>query len=158
MAERFADSGMAAYKGTTVPEFPNLFLLVGPNTGLGHSSMVFMIESQVAYLRDAVATLRRHRFGSLEPTEASTAAFNDDLQQRMQRTVWSTGGCASWYLDAQGRNTTLWPRSTATFRRQLAGFDLAAYAVTAEPGSPGGPVDPSQHPTRSTPDREAVTA
>ena len=51
-------TGMAAYKGTTVHGFPNLFLLVGPNTGQGHTSMVFIIESQVAYLRDAMRTMR----------------------------------------------------------------------------------------------------
>ncbi len=143
VAERWAETGMSAYKGTTVPEFPNLFVLVGPNTGLGHSSMVLMIEAQVGYLRDAIATMRAHHYATVEPTEQATAAFNDDLQHRMRRTVWSTGGCASWYLDEHGRNTTLWPRTTVTFRRQLARFDVAAYAVTAE----------HSHPTR-----EAVTA
>ncbi|ANH36850.1 4-hydroxyacetophenone monooxygenase [Nocardioides dokdonensis FR1436] len=143
VADRWAETGMSAYKGTTVPEFPNLFVLVGPNTGLGHSSMVLMIEAQVGYLRDAIATMRTHRYATVEPTEQATAVFNDDLQHRMRRTVWSTGGCASWYLDEHGRNTTLWPRTTVTFRRQLARFDVAAYAVAAE----------HSHPTR-----EAVTA
>lgn len=146
LAERWAETGMAAYKGTTVPEFPNLFMMVGPNTGLGHSSMVFMIESQVEYVRDAVRTLRTHRFGAVEPTEAAAAAFNDRLQRRMARSVWSTGGCSSWYLDEHGRNTTLWPRATFTFRRMLSSFDLAAYTVTAEAPEP------------STPAREAVHA
>ena len=66
---RWAERGMAAYKGTTVPGFPNLFMIVGPNTGLGHSSMVFMIESQVAYIRDAVAHhAPRTRYAAVEPT------------------------------------------------------------------------------------------
>ena len=116
---------MAAYKGTTVRGFPNLFLLVGPNTGLGHSSMVFIIESQVAYIRDAVAhdaraRLRRRRAAPRTHQDA----WNADLQRRMKRTVWTTGGCSSWYLDAHGRNTTLWPRTTFTFRRLLRRFDL----------------------------------
>jgi len=128
MAARFAETGMAAYKGTTVPEFPNLFLIVGPNTGLGHSSMVFMIESQVAYIRDAIRTLRTHAYGAVEVREDVTTAFNTSLQARMRRTVWSTGGCQSWYLDEHGRNTTLWPRSTVDFRRRLSSFDVEAYS------------------------------
>ena len=146
LAETWAEEGMAAYKGTTVPGFPNLFMLVGPNTGLGHSSMVFMIESQVAYLRDAVRTMAAHRYAAVEPTAAATRSWNDGLQRRMRRTVWSSGGCASWYLDRHGRNTVLWPRTTVAFRRLLARFDVAAYDVAA-------PLTPEHHPHR-----EEVTA
>ena len=148
LAERFAEHGMSAYKGTTIPEFPNLFMMVGPNTGLGHSSMVFIIESQVAYIRDAIRTMRRHELATVEAREEPTAAFNSGLQRRMKRTVWTTGGCASWYLDDQGRNTTLWPHATFTFRRLLSRFDLAAYTVT---GSTAGS-------ETATSTREAVNA
>ncbi|CAN5302818.1 MAG: flavin-containing monooxygenase [Nocardioides sp.] len=134
MADRFARTGAMAYKGTTVPDFPNLFFVVGPNTGLGHSSMVFMIESQVAYIRDALATMRTNRYGTVEPTEEAFAAWNADLQSRMEPTVWSTGGCSSWYLDAEGRNTTLWPGSTFRFRELLRRFDPGSYRVTAPVG------------------------
>lgn len=130
LAARWAEGGMAAYKGTTVPEFPNLFLLVGPNTGLGHSSMVFMIESQVAYVVDAIRTMRAEGLGTVEVTEEAARAFNADVQRRMGPTVWHTGGCSSWYLDAHGNNTTLWPRTTFTFRRLLARFDRDAYHLT----------------------------
>ncbi len=146
LADTWAEHGMAAYKGTTVPGFPNLFMLVGPNTGLGHSSMVFMIESQVEYLRDAVRTMAAHRYAAVEPTPAATRRWNDGLQRRMRRTVWSSGGCASWYLDEHGRNTVLWPRTTVAFRRLLARFDVAAYDVAA-------PLTPEHHPHR-----EEVTA
>ncbi len=131
LADVWADGGMAAYKGTTVHGFPNLFLLVGPNTDQGHTSMVFIIESQVAYLRDAVATLRSHRYAALEPRPDAQRRWNADLQRRMKRTVWNTGGCSSWYLDSEGRNTILWPKSTFTFRRLLARFDPEAYDVQA---------------------------
>jgi cation diffusion facilitator CzcD-associated flavoprotein CzcO len=130
LGERWRERGMAAYKGTTVPEFPNLFMLVGPNTGQGHTSMIFIIESQVTYLRDAVRRLRSEGLSSVEPTERSTDSWNRSLQRRMGRTVWTTGGCQSWYLDAHGRNTTLWPRSTFDFRRRLASFDANAYQET----------------------------
>ncbi len=131
LAETWSAGGMAAYKGTTVHGFPNYFAIVGPNTGLGHSSMVFMIESQVAYIRDAVRTVRAEGLATVEPRLDAQEAWNADLQQRMRRTVWSSGGCASWYLDEHGRNTTLWPRATFTFRRLLSRFDADAYEVGA---------------------------
>src|SRR5690606_8030989 len=91
LADRWRASGMAAYKGTTVPDFPNLFLLVGPNTGQGHTSMIFIIESQVAYVRAALRQLRRERLASLEPLPEVTDRWNRSLQRRMSRTVWTTG-------------------------------------------------------------------
>ncbi len=140
LADRFAEQGMAAYKGTTVPDFPNLFLLVGPNTGLGHSSMVFMIESQVQYVREAVRTTRAEGYAAVEPHADVVADWNARLHRRMERTVWHTGGCSSWYLDAHGRNTTLWPRTTVGFRRSLRSFDIDAYQVE-EPRRRGAPAD-----------------
>ncbi|MDQ1738781.1 MAG: hypothetical protein QOE53_433 [Pseudonocardiales bacterium] len=131
LAQAWSERGVQGYKGATVHGFPNLFLVVGPNTGLGHSSMVYMIESQVAYLVDAWRQLRRYGLASVEPTAAAEAAWNADLQRRMRRTVWSTGGCRSWYLDAHGRNVALWPRTTYMFRRLTGSFDLDAYASTA---------------------------
>jgi cyclohexanone monooxygenase len=120
---------MSAYKGTTIRGFPNLFMLVGPNTALGHSSMVFVIESQVAYLRDALRTMRDRGLTAVEPRADAQIRWNKGLQRRMRRTVWNTGGCSSWYLDSHGRNTVLWPKSTFTFRRLLARFDADAYDV-----------------------------
>jgi cyclohexanone monooxygenase len=127
LAAHFSQHGMQAYKGATVHGFPNLFFIVGPNTGLGHSSMVFMIESQVAYAVDAICKMRAGRVAAVEPTSEAQRAWNDDLQRRMGRTVWSTGGCSSWYLDEHGRNVTLWPRTTYTFRRLTAEFDTENY-------------------------------
>ncbi|MDP9823359.1 flavin-containing monooxygenase [Nocardioides massiliensis] len=132
LAEEWAEDGVAAYKGATVHGFPNLFFLVGPNTGLGHSSMVFMIESQVAYVVDALATMRARDLVTVEPKRGEQDAWNADLQRRMKRTVWNTGGCSSWYLDEHGRNVTLWPRSTFAFRRLTQAFDPAAYHLVSE--------------------------
>jgi cyclohexanone monooxygenase len=97
--------------------------------------MVFIIESQVAYLLDAVRTLRAHRYAAVEPRADAQRRWNAGLQRRMQRTVWNTGGCSSWYLDAHGRNTVLWPKATFTFRRLLARFDPEAYDVQPERSS-----------------------
>jgi cation diffusion facilitator CzcD-associated flavoprotein CzcO len=127
LSDHFARHGMQAYKGTSVHGYPNLFFVVGPNTGLGHSSMIFMIESQVAYIVDAISHLKTQALASVEPRAEVQAAYVDDLQHRMRKTVWSKGGCASWYLDDHGRNVTLWPKATFTFRRELAAFDPDSY-------------------------------
>jgi cation diffusion facilitator CzcD-associated flavoprotein CzcO len=125
-------SGPEAYKGTTVAGFPNLFLLAGPNTGLGHSSMVYMIESQIAYVVDALRTLRAQRLASLDVRDEVQADHNRDLQARMDHTVWTQGGCRSWYQHPSGRNTALWPGFTWQYRRALRRFDLAAYRATPQ--------------------------
>ncbi len=135
LGDTWSEHGQAAYKGTTIAGFPNLFQIVGPNTGLGHSSMVFIIESQIAYVISALQQMGQREIATVEPRPEAQQAWNDDIHRRMQRTVWSTGGCASWYLDAHGRNTTLWPRTTFKFRELLRSFDLDQYVVTPQVGS-----------------------
>lgn len=136
LADVWDTEGMAAYKGTTVNGFPNLFFLVGPNTALGHSSIIFIIESQVKYVVDAARTLRRRGLGAVEPTRAAQDAWVSDIRRKMKPTVWQTGGCASWYLDKFGNNTTLWPGQTFTFRGHLSQFDVDRYDVEALRTSP----------------------
>lgn len=131
LADLWDEGGMAAYKGTTVHGFPNLFQLVGPNTALGHSSMIFMIESQVKYVVEAARTMRREGLAAVEPTQAAQDAWTAEIRRKMKPTVWQTGGCASWYLDKFGNNTTLWPGQTFTFRQHLSKFDLDRYDVQA---------------------------
>ncbi|MFA4928154.1 MAG: NAD(P)/FAD-dependent oxidoreductase [Patulibacter sp.] len=129
LAEKWAP-GMEAHKGTTVPGFPNLFMMVGPNTGLGHNSIIYMIESQVHYLLQTLRTAHHQRIGALEPRQDVVDAENEAIQKRLQGTVWNDGGCASWYLDDRGRNTTLWPDFTFLYRRELRTFDPAEHVLT----------------------------
>ncbi|GAB4012460.1 flavin-containing monooxygenase [Nocardioides ultimimeridianus] len=129
LADLWDGAGMAAYKGTTIHGFPNLFQLVGPNTALGHSSMIFIIESQVKYVVEAVKAMRRGGHAVIEPTAEAQAGWTARIRERMKPTVWQTGGCASWYLDKFGNNTTLWPGQTFTFRRHLSAFDADQYLV-----------------------------
>jgi len=103
------------YLGTMLAGFPNLFTVIGPNTGLGHNSMVFIIESQLAFIDDAMRRLSHHAW--LAPTADAQARFNAELQRRLPRTVWATG-CTSWYQARDGRITTLWPGSTLEYRRR----------------------------------------
>jgi cation diffusion facilitator CzcD-associated flavoprotein CzcO len=128
LAETWAGSPRA-HLGTSVAGFPNFFMLLGPNTGLGHTSVVFMIESQVAYVLDALRAMDAHGASTVDVRPEVQEAFNAAIDRDMRRTVWTTGGCASWYLDATGRNSTLWPDFTWRYRRRTRRFELADYAT-----------------------------
>ena len=118
---------MRALRGTTVPGFPNLCLVIGPNTGLGHSSMIHIIESQLRYIVDYLATLDRTGAAALDARRGAQERWRAGIERRMASSVWATGGCMSWYLNAAGRNTTLWPGSTLGFRRATRHLDVSEY-------------------------------
>ncbi|MER5944752.1 NAD(P)/FAD-dependent oxidoreductase [Streptomyces sp. NPDC001904] len=126
--------GMAALRGATAAGFPNFMTVIGPNTGLGNSSMILMIESQLNYLADYMRqlTVLGGRV-ALTPRETAVAGWNNRVQDRMTRTVWNTGGCDSWYLDANGRNTTVWPGTTTEFRQATRRVDVGEYEVVRPP-------------------------
>ncbi|MBC6466023.1 flavin-containing monooxygenase [Actinomadura alba] len=119
--EAWAD-GVEAHHGITVPGFPNLFLLVGPNTGLGHNSIIFMIESQIQHILGCLRLLSSRRGRTIEVRGPAMRRYNDRVQRRLGRAVWSQGGCRSWYLDENGVNRTLWP-----------GFSFEYWAATRRP-------------------------
>jgi cation diffusion facilitator CzcD-associated flavoprotein CzcO len=129
LAEAWGGS-MRAYQGTAVAGFPNLFLVLGPNTGLGHTSVVFMIECQLDYLLGFLGHLDRTG-GPLEPAPAAQAAYVARVDRRMAGTVWSRGGCRSWYIDATGRNSALWPGYTWAYWLRTRRFDPSAYVRSA---------------------------
>ena len=125
--------GPEAYKGTTVAGFPNLFFLMGPNTGLGHNSMVYMIESQIAYVLGALKLMGQKKLRSVEVNAKAQSSFNADLQGKVSGTVWNAGGCQSWYIHpASGKNVTLWPGFTWQFRKITRRFDAGAYHLAAQ--------------------------
>jgi cation diffusion facilitator CzcD-associated flavoprotein CzcO len=128
LAEAWGGS-MQAYKGTTVAGYPNLFFLVGPNTGFGHTSIVFMIESQINYVLDALGTMRRRGAGTVEVRPEAQAAYNAELDRMTEGTVWVTGGCQSYYIDRNGHNSALWPTYTWPFRQRTRRFDEVAYSL-----------------------------
>ncbi|MET7513849.1 NAD(P)/FAD-dependent oxidoreductase [Streptomyces sp. NPDC005480] len=129
--------GMKALRGATAAGFPNFMTVIGPNTGLGNSSMILMIESQLNYLADYVRQL--DVLGgrvALDPRASAVNAWNRRVQDRMERTVWSSGGCSSWYLDENGVNTTLWPGTTTEFRSATRRVDLGEYEVVRAAAKP----------------------
>jgi cation diffusion facilitator CzcD-associated flavoprotein CzcO len=118
-----------AHLGTTVAGFPNMFMLLGPGTGLGHNSVVFMIECQIGYLLDCLRTMGRLGVESVEVRSSAQEASSADADRRLAGTVWATGGCASWYQDASGRLSTLWPGGTWRYRRRMRRFDPEEYVL-----------------------------
>ncbi|MFG3117405.1 flavin-containing monooxygenase [Streptomyces sp. NPDC048197] len=144
LAEEWKD-GMASLRGASAAGFPNFLTIIGPNTGLGNSSMILMIEAQLNYLADYLRQL--DLLGDRTALSARPEAVEDwnrMIQERMKRTVWNTGGCDSWYLDANGRNTTAWPGTTGEFKRLTRQVDLAEYEVLRpKSGTAAGPVGTS---------------
>jgi hypothetical protein len=130
--QRLADAWQGsprAHLGATIAGFPNLFVLLGPNTGLGHGSMVYMIESQIEHVVDALRVMRARGASVAEVRAEAQAAYNREIDAKLAGTVWSTG-CASWYLDRTGRNATNWPDWTWRFRQRTRRFDPSAHRLT----------------------------
>ena len=126
---------MHAYRGTTIAGFPNLFFLLGPNTGLGHTSVVLMIEAQLHLVLAALRHMRAKGIQAIEPTAQAQRRWTERVDQKMTGTVWETG-CQSWYLDSTGRNTTIWPGFATSFRMRLRRFRPADYQVATAGNTP----------------------
>jgi len=118
-----------AYLGLTVDGFPNLFTLLGPNTALGHSSMLYMMESQFNYLLDALKQMQQHALRWVEVKPARLQAFNQKLAAQLAGTVWNQG-CQSWYKTADGHNPTIWPGFTFRYRQLTRRFNAEDYEVS----------------------------
>ena len=109
--------GPEAYLGTSIADFPNFFMIAGPNTALGHNSMIYMIESQVQYIADCLRELHRRGARTMNLRADVPRAVNANLQRNMQRSVWTTG-CRSYYQTKSGKVTAIWPGFTFSFRRR----------------------------------------
>jgi cyclohexanone monooxygenase len=118
--------GPEAFLGLSVAGFPNLFFMIGPNTGLAHNSMVYMIEAQARYVIDSLRSMQRAAWSRIEVQAEVQRSFNEGLQAKISQTVWGSG-CRSWYLNDQGRNTLLWPGATFSYRRLTRRFEAQHY-------------------------------
>ncbi|MYW91979.1 NAD(P)/FAD-dependent oxidoreductase [Amycolatopsis rubida] len=112
LAKTWATEGIQTHKGITVSGFPNLFFLLGPNTALGHNSVVFMIESQSRYVVDAIRLADSRGAAALDVRPSVQDEFQEQIQDKLVKGVWTQGGCKSWYLDSKGVNRTIWPGFT----------------------------------------------
>ena len=138
LAEAWKD-GARCHLGSCISGFPNFFMLLGPNTGLGHNSQVYMIESQIRYISDALRQMRNYEIGSVDVRETAQDAHVAMVQRLMKDTIWKTG-CKSWYLNDKGENWTTWPGFTFAFRwltrrARLADFNCEPVRSEALVGS-----------------------
>lgn len=127
--------GADAFRGIAVVGFPNLFLLLGPNTGLGHNSVLLMVEAQVAHVIGALRRLRAHPGRVLEVRPEAQALFRAETDARLAESIWARGGCGSWYLDGEGRNRTLWPGTVTGYRRGTRRLRRRDYALRGPDGA-----------------------
>ncbi|MEV7093921.1 NAD(P)/FAD-dependent oxidoreductase [Amycolatopsis sp. NPDC051045] len=130
LAKEWATEGMRTHKGITVSGYPNLFFLLGPNTALGHNSVVFMIESQARYVVDAIKLADSRGAATLDVRPSVQDEFQRDIQDKLVKGVWTQGGCKSWYLDAQGVNRTIWPGFTWRYWLETRKVDPADYELS----------------------------
>jgi cation diffusion facilitator CzcD-associated flavoprotein CzcO len=121
-----------AYLGTTVPDCPNCFFTLGPNL-YAFSSAFVMIEAQVEYILGALRHAQEHGVQSLRPRAQTVADYNRELQDALEKSVFNAGGCSSYFIDRNGRNSTNWPWSIRELRRRLQRFDAAAYETEPQP-------------------------
>ena len=120
-----------AYLGSTTYGFPNMFMLVGPNTGVGHTSIIYIIESQVAYIMDALKYIKSKKIKSFEVKDEVLKAYNIELAKKMEGTVWNAGGCNSWYKDEKGKIPTVLPDFTYNFRKMTKKFVPEKYILNS---------------------------
>jgi len=123
---------MSAYLGVTVTGFPNFFMLLGPNTGLGHNSVVLMIEAQVRYAVRCLKLMKRRKQRVIEVRAETQQRFVEEIYHRMSGTVWQSGGCHSWYQDQRtGEITTLWPGSVVSYLRRTRSVSPSDYQLSS---------------------------
>src|SRR5699024_4434378 len=123
-----------AYLGTTVSGFPNAFVLLGPGLGTGHSSAFMILETQLDYVTDAISRILRAAWPSVDVRRDVQDAYNAQLQRALAGTVYNAGGCSSYYLDENGRNSFSWPYSTARMRARIKTFDENNYRIVPRTG------------------------
>ena len=126
LADEWAPEGARAYLGMSVPEFPNMFMMYGPNTNVGSGSIIYMLESQARYIRQIVEYLGNRPGHYLAVRPAIEKAWDKWLQNRLKETP--SNFCSSWYRNASGRITNNWPGATLLFRWKTRRFETSDYA------------------------------
>ena len=120
-----------SYYGITISGFPNFFMLLGPNTALGHNSVVIMIEAQVAYIMSALKQMKARGIGAIDVKRDVQHAFYERIQRKLEKTQWQAGGCHSWYQDDGGHNIAIWPGFTFDYIRRTRHAALTDYIPLA---------------------------
>lgn len=124
--EIFDKTKIGAYNGTVIPTFPNMFTIPGPNTGIGHTSLIVMIEAQVGWTLKMLDLMRQRDIAAVSVRPSVHDEWCELMDTKTEPTVWNSG-CSSWYLDKDGRNSSLWPGLTIEFRKRLRTVDLSKF-------------------------------
>jgi len=130
LTEDWTQNGAQSYFGINVSGFPNLFFLLGPNTGLGHNSAVYVIESQLNFVLDYLKKLDRKKAVYFDIKREVQESFQKEIQEKLKSTVWQSGGCTSWYQTETGFNTTLYPGGTYEYRQKTKEVDLEDFTIS----------------------------
>ena len=115
-----------SYLGITTANYPNMYQLVGPHTGLGHNSIIFMIEAQADYIVKCLKLVQDQKVDYIDVRPQAQARFLAEVTQALKGTVWQTG-CKSWYQTAEGINFAIWPKSTWKYWLQTRHVNLGDY-------------------------------
>ncbi len=111
-----------AYLGTTIPDFPNLFIVTGPNTGIGHTSALFIIEAQMNYIMSSINALEKKNMKEISVKADAEQRYTQHIHQEMEKTVWKSGGCDSWYRSKSGHVVAMFPGFSFTYQRWTKNF------------------------------------
>ena len=130
LTQRRKTDGARAHLGINVAGVPNAFFLMGPNTGVTHNSIVFMIEQQIKFALRAMDGMQQRAAASIQVRQDAQDRFNEDIQRRLAKRVWSTAGCTSWFVDDKGVNRVLWPGFTWQYWRAARNFDETEFEFT----------------------------
>ena len=130
-----------AYLGTTVPSFPNLFIVTGPNTGIGHTSAIFVIEAQMHYIMRAISEVKARKAAAIEVKPQAEESYTTHIHSEMEKTVWKRGGCTSWYKSKSGHVVAMFPGFSYTYLRMAKNFKSADHVLHS-------PVNASDHANR----------
>ena len=134
LAERWAEH-REAYLGTTIAGYPNYFMLVGPNTATGHTSVLLYAEAQIEYVLQCLRHVERNRARSIEVRAEKQHEFSESIRAKLQGTVWLLGGCNSWYLNEKGGTSVIWPGTTWEFQASLRQLDPSDYELDWAPSA-----------------------
>ena len=132
-----------AYLGTSLPGFPNLFIMTGPNTGIGHTSAIFIIEAQLNYVAKAIKQVLKGGHQTVEVTEEAEVEYTEMIHREMEKTVWKSGGCNSWYQSKSGHVIAMFPGFSFTYRRMANAFKRRHHRFSDAPAPKAALVTPA---------------
>jgi cation diffusion facilitator CzcD-associated flavoprotein CzcO len=139
LAEEWRSNAFTTYYGTTISGYPNMMVLAGPNTGIGHTSLIYMIEQQIAYAMKYIKKADSVKDGFLDVRPEAQQRFHDALQMKFPGTVWAAG-CESWYLTEEKKNFSIWPSFTFSFAKEMRRLRLSDYRLSSASELSGGEV------------------